>query len=152
MTDQPTHPTTVQATDPNPDAASGSATPGATAGSTPDAAPSAAPDPPTAQPGTPSFEERVEGFGRRAEAAGERFGREAQAAGERWSKDPAVAGAADTAARVWGLLVLAVGVWFLADVTLGMDMPAIAWRDVWPIALIVVGLAVVLRGVAGRRA
>jgi hypothetical protein len=93
----------------------------------------------------------MQGLGREASAAGERLGREAQAAGERWAKDPGVVDAADTAARVWGLLVLGVGAWFFADITLGLDMPAVAWRDVWPVALIVIGLAVVLRGMARRR-
>jgi hypothetical protein len=113
------------------------------------------PDQPGGQPVEPApertFEERMQGFGREASAAGERLGREAQAAGERWAKDPGVVDAADTAARVWGLLVLAVGLWFFADITLGYDMPAVAWRDVWPIALIAIGLAVVLRGMARRR-
>jgi hypothetical protein len=72
-------------------------------------------------------------------------------AAKHWSNDPTVVGAADTATRVWGLLVLAVGVWFFADITLGMDMPAIAWRDVWPVALIALGLAVLVRGMASRR-
>jgi hypothetical protein len=94
----------------------------------------------------------MEDFGHRAEAAGERFGRDAEAAAHRWSKDRTVVGAADTATRVWGLLVLAVGVWFFADITLGMDMPAIAWRDVWPVALLALGLAVLVRGMASRRA
>jgi hypothetical protein len=105
--------------------------------------------PPAAEPRT--FEQRMEDFGHRAGAAGEKLGKEAEAAAQRWSKDPAVVGAADTATRVWGLLVLAVGVWFFADITLGMDMPAIAWRDVWPAALIVLGLAVLVRGMASRR-
>ena len=93
----------------------------------------------------------MEDFGHRAEAAGEKFSREAEAAAKRWSKDPTVVDAADTATRVWGLLVLAVGVWFFADITLGMNMPTIAWRDVWPVALIVLGLAVLVRGMASRR-
>ncbi|MCI0345322.1 MAG: hypothetical protein L0221_07740, partial [Chloroflexi bacterium] len=85
----------------------------------------AATPPPSAEPApAPSpaqtFEQRMEDFGRRAEAAG-----------ERWSKDPSIVGAADTATRAWGLIVLAVGIWFFADVTLGYDMPASAWRDVW---------------------
>lgn len=105
--------------------------------------------PPPAAPQT--FERRMEEFGRRAGAAGEKFGREAEAAAQRWSKDSSIVAAGDTAARVWGLLVLAVGVWFFADITLGMDMPAIAWRDVWPVALIVLGLAVLVRGMASRR-
>jgi hypothetical protein len=105
--------------------------------------------PPPAEPKT--FEQRMEDLGQRAGAAGEKLGKEAEAAAQRWSKDPAVVAAGDTAARVWGLLVLAVGLWFFADITLGMDMPAVAWREVWPVALIVLGLAVLLRGMASRR-
>ena len=108
------------------------------------------PPPPPVEPRT--FEQRVDDFGKRAGEAGEKLGREAEAAAERWKKDPAIAGAADTATRVWGLLVLAVGLWFFADYTLGLDMPAIAWRDLWPLGLIVLGLAVLIRGMASRRA
>jgi hypothetical protein len=115
-------------------------------------APPAEASPPSASSEPPrSFEQRMEEFGRRAGAAGEKFGHEAEAAANRWSKDPTVVGAADTATRVWGLLVLAVGVWFFADITLGVEMPSIAWRDVWPVALIVLGLAVLVRGMASRR-
>ena len=109
------------------------------------------PTPPTPAAEPQTFEQRMEDLGRRAGVAGEKLGHEAEAAAQRWSKDPAVVAAGDTAARVWGLLVLAVGVWFFADITLGMDMPAIAWRDVWPVALIVLGLAVLVRGMASRR-
>lgn len=109
------------------------------------------PEPPPSPERPPSFEQRVEDLGQRVDEAGERIGREAEAAAERWKKDPAVQAAGDTAARVWGLVVLGVGLWFFADITLGMAMPAVAWRDVWPLALIVLGLAVVLRGVARRR-
>jgi hypothetical protein len=106
------------------------------------------PEPPPEPPGTtppeppraPTFEERAEQWGREAENAGKRF-----------AANPAVADAADTATRVWGLLVLGVGLWFFAQVTLGYDMPSIPWRDVWPIGLIVIGLAVMVRGVARGR-
>ena len=107
------------------------------------------PPPPPVEPRT--FEQRVDDFGKRAGEAGEKLGREAEAAAERWKKDPAIAGAADTATRVWGLLVLAVGLWFFADVTLGYDMPSIAWRDLWPLALIAIGLLVLVRGMTRRR-
>jgi hypothetical protein len=72
---------------------------------------------------------------------------------ERLPHDPApgMVGAADRASRAWGLIVLAVGLWFFADVTLGLNMPALAWRELWPIVLIVIGLAIVLRGLARRR-
>ena len=84
--------------------------------------------------------------------AGERFGRQAEAAGKRWAADPGVAQATDTAARIWGLLLIAVGAWFFAQFTLGYDLPAIPWRDLWPIGLIVIGLAVILRGMRRRGA
>jgi hypothetical protein len=100
----------------------------------------------------PSFEQRVEGFGRDVGAAGERIGREAELAGQRLAKDPSMQRAADTAARAWGLVVLAIGSWFLADVTLGMDMPAVAWADIWPLGLILLGVVIVLRGTVRRRA
>ena len=115
---------------------------------TPGSPPMSAPDP-NPQPG---FEERVEAVGRKAEAAGERFGQRAEAAGARWSRDPGVVRTADTAGRVWGLVLIGVGLWFFADVTLGLDMPAIPWRDAWPVGLIVLGLFIVLRGMGRRRA
>ena len=93
----------------------------------------------------------MERFGREANEAGERWGRRAEGAANRWSKDPGVVRAADTAGRIWGLILLAAGLWFFADVTLGYDMPSIAWRDIWPIALIGIGILVVLRGMTRRR-
>jgi hypothetical protein len=106
----------------------------------------------TEQERPPSFEERVEGFGRDAQAAGERFGRQAEAAGRRLANDPSIQTATDTAARAWGLLLIAVGAWFFAQVTLGYDLPAIPWRDLWPVGLILIGLVIVFRGMGRRRA
>jgi hypothetical protein len=126
MTDQPTEPA---------------------AGSTPQDAPQPSPEPER----PPTFEERMERFGREAGQAGERFGKRAEEAANRWSREPGVVHAADTAGRVWGLIVLAVGLWFFADVTLGYDMPSIAWRDLWPLALIGIGLLVLVRGMTRRR-
>ena len=99
----------------------------------------------------PTFEERMERFGKEAGEAGERFGKKAEDAANRWSKDPGVVHVADTAGRIWGLIVLGIGLWFFADVTLGYDMPSIAWRDLWPIGLIGIGLLVLVRGMTRRR-
>jgi hypothetical protein len=109
------------------------------------------PPPPAEPERPPTFEERMERFGREAGEAGERFGRRAEDAAHRWSREPGVVRAADTAGRIWGVVLLVVGLWFLADVTLGYDMPSIAWRDLWPIALIGVGLIVLVRGMTRRR-
>ncbi|MES1239633.1 MAG: hypothetical protein ABUL57_02090 [Chloroflexota bacterium] len=111
---------------------------------------------PTADPATappkPSFEERMERFGQEVGAAGERLGRDAEAWGKRVSKDPGYKRAADTAGRIWGAIILALGIWFLFDYTLGYDMPRIPWGDLWPIGLIVIGLVVILRGMRRRTA
>ncbi|HET7029171.1 MAG TPA: hypothetical protein VFI34_01565 [Candidatus Limnocylindrales bacterium] len=116
----------------------------------PGPAPTPVPDPASAP--KPTFEQRMESFGREAGAAGERFGRDAEAWGQRLAKDPSVQRAGDTAARAWGLLVLAIGAWFFVDVTLGYDMPRIPWGDLWPIGLIVIGLFVIVRGMGRRSA
>ena len=125
-------------TQPNPDPAAPAPEPGP------------APQPVSAP--KPTFEQRMESFGEEVGAAGERFGRQAEAFGERLSKDPGTSRAADTASRAWGLIILALGAWFLADVTLGYDMPSIPWADIWPIGLIVIGLLVVVRGMGRRTA
>jgi len=120
----------------------------------PDATPAGSTTPPESPPEPdrpPTFEERMERFGKEAGEAGERFGRRAEEAANRWSKEPGVVHAADTAGRIWGLILLALGLWFFADVTLGYDMPSIAWRDLWPIALIGIGLLVLVRGMTRRR-
>jgi hypothetical protein len=59
--------------------------------------------------------------------------------------------AATTATRIWGLIVLAIGLWLFADVTLGLTLPRIPLRDLWPVALIVIGVGVILQGASGRR-
>lgn len=86
----------------------------------------------------------AEELGRRAEG----LGREAEAAAKQWN--PTVKRTADTAGRLWGLVLLGVGLWFLADVTLGYDMPRVAWREVWPLILIAIGAVILVRGLARR--
>ena len=93
-----------------------------------------------------SLESGAKAFDDRAQA----LGREAEQAVARLGANPAVRETADLAGRLWGLVLLAFGIWFLFDVTLRMDLPAIAWDQLWPVILIVLGGLVVLRGVARR--
>ena len=65
---------------------------------------------------------------------------------------PAEAGKPRDSGRPSGLVVLAVGLWFLADVTIGLDMPNVPWSDVWPLGLILIGGLIVVRGMGRRRA
>lgn len=89
--------------------------------------------------------------GKAFEARAEAFGKEAEAAVQRLATNPAVEATVDVGARVWGLVMLGVGLWFLADVTLGLPLPTVAWRDLWPVALIALGLLIVGRGLLRRR-
>ena len=122
----------------------------------PPPAPSAPPpmgstQPPPEPQRPPTLEERFERFGRGAEDAGKRLGRDAEDAAHRLAANPSVVQAGDTAARLWGLLLIGVGLWFFVEVTLRYDLPAIPWGDVWPLGLIVVGLFVIGRGLTRRR-
>lgn len=85
------------------------------------------------------------------EARARSLGREAEDAARRLSTNPSAIGLADMTARVWGVVLLGFGLWFLADVTLAMDLPRVAWQDLWPLTLIVVGLMVVVSGATRRR-
>jgi hypothetical protein len=78
------------------------------------------------------------------------LGREAEEAAKRWGENPAVKETADLAGRLWGLVLLAFGLWFFADVTLKLDLPSLRWGELWPVVLIVLGGFVVLRGLARR--
>ena len=100
---------------------------------------------------TDEIQERVQAFGREAQVAGERLGREAQAAGERLSRDPGVIAFGTWVTRLWGLVLIAVGVWFLGEFSLGWDMPAVDWNMAWPAALIVLGGLVIVSAVLRRR-
>jgi hypothetical protein len=90
-------------------------------------------------PAAPRFEERMEGFGREVEEAAQRV-----------SRDPALRSGVDLAARVWGAILVGLGAWFFAEFTLGYDLPSVPWRDLWPVALILLGGAIVLRGAQRR--
>ena len=52
---------------------------------------------------------------------------------------------------VVGLVFLVIGIWYFLDTTLGLTMPDIAWGDLWPILLIVIGGAILYRAAVDRR-
>lgn len=44
-----------------------------------------------------------------------------------------------------GLVILAVGIWYFADRTLGLELPRLDPDQLWPIAIIAVGAWLILR-------
>lgn len=52
---------------------------------------------------------------------------------------------------VFGVVIIVIGLWFFAERTLGLDLPRIEWRTLWPLALIAIGAWIVL-GARSRRA
>jgi hypothetical protein len=53
------------------------------------------------------------------------------------------------ASIVVGLFLVAIGLWYFLDQTLGIQMPEIRWGSLWPVLLILLGLVIV--GQAARR-
>jgi hypothetical protein len=51
---------------------------------------------------------------------------------------------------VIGVTFVVIGVWYLLDQTLGLQMPRINWRDIWPIFLIVIGGIMLYRSTRRR--
>ncbi len=90
--------------------------------------------------GSPSFEDRMRTLGQEVEGAAGRL-----------SGNESLRGAGDLLARAWGVVLIAVGSWFFAKTTLGLDLPRIPWSELWPLALIGLGGLIVLRA-ARRRA
>lgn len=97
------------------------------------------------------FQERMEAFGREAQATGERFGREAQEAGARLARDPELVAAGTWFGRFIGLVLIVLGLWFFGVVSLGLDLPPFQWDVVWPALLIVVGGLVLVSAARRRR-
>jgi hypothetical protein len=50
-----------------------------------------------------------------------------------------------------GVALLAIGLWYFADRTLGLDLPRLNWRDLWPIALILLGAWIIAGPYLRRR-
>ena len=44
-----------------------------------------------------------------------------------------------TASLLLGLILVALGLWFFAQYTLGLDLPTVRWSQLWPLILILIG-------------
>ncbi|MEA2519029.1 MAG: hypothetical protein QOF49_1109 [Chloroflexota bacterium] len=53
----------------------------------------------------------------------------------------------NAAAVVGGLILIAIGLYFFLDRTLGIEMPRIQWGTIWPVILIAIGALVLIRSV-----
>ena len=54
------------------------------------------------------------------------------------------------AALVFGVIILIVGLWYFATQTLDLDLPDLDWGQLWPVALIGVGVWIVLNALRQR--
>jgi len=43
----------------------------------------------------------------------------------------------------FGVILVAIGLWFFADQTLGLEMPQLRWDELWPILLVGLGAWIV---------
>ena len=64
---------------------------------------------------------------------------------------PPAADRGRSASLIFGVLFLLIGGWFFATTTLGLDLPDLDWGQFWPVILIVIGLAIVLRSLDRAR-
>jgi uncharacterized membrane protein len=54
------------------------------------------------------------------------------------------------AALIGGFVLVAIGLYFFLDRTLGIAMPRVQWSTIWPVVLIVLGFVVLFRSVKRR--
>ncbi len=51
----------------------------------------------------------------------------------------------DVGAVIIGVIILAVGGWFLLENTFGITLPELNWDMIWPLFIIAVGIGIVWR-------
>jgi hypothetical protein len=56
-----------------------------------------------------------------------------------------------TSSVILGLVLLAIGLWYFADRTLGLDLPRLNWSELWPVALIGLGAWIIAGPYLRRR-
>jgi hypothetical protein len=55
-----------------------------------------------------------------------------------------------TGTIVVGGILVAIGLWFFADQTLGLDMPSLRWSQLWPVFLIGLGVWIAIGSLRRR--
>jgi Domain of unknown function (DUF5668) len=60
-------------------------------------------------------------------------------------------GAGRTGSIIFGVILLAIGLWFFADRTLGLEMPRLDWGDLWPLLIIGLGVWIVMSSMRRSR-
>lgn len=48
------------------------------------------------------------------------------------------------ASRLWGAVVLVIGLWLFAAITLQLNMPRVPVQDLWPVVIILIGGSMLL--------
>ena len=86
---------------------------------------------------------------RRLDQRAEAFGHDIEDAAARFSASPGIRSAGDAAARLWGVVLLAAGLWLFARITFHLAVPDISWDLLGPGLVVILGVFVILR--AGRR-
>lgn len=56
-----------------------------------------------------------------------------------------------TSSLILGLVILAIGLWYFADRTLGLSLPRLNWNELWPVALIALGAWIIAGPYLRRR-
>ena len=128
---------TLPATDPTQPTSGDAATP------TPPVSPATEPAPPGGEPGAPGPPPPLTADPNRPADSG-------------WREPPWIPARPKDrrpglAALLVGVGLIVVGLWFFLDRTLGLDLPTIEWRGLWPVVLIVIGGAILLRSLDRSR-
>jgi thiol:disulfide interchange protein len=58
---------------------------------------------------------------------------------------------ARSSSLVLGIVILAIGVWYFADRTLGLNLPRLSWDQLWPLALVAFGIWIIAGPYLRRR-
>ncbi len=57
----------------------------------------------------------------------------------------------DTGRLIFGGILLVVGIYYLFQQTLGFDIPDLNWDQIWPILLVLIGVAILYESWSKRQ-